>query len=245
LQDDVKKILIVDDDPIMRQVLRSDFTRRGFAVTEAGDGLQALEKLNEKVFDLIISDVRMPKFSGVELLNQVRKLYGELPIFMFVTGFSELSLEEAYAQGASALFPKPFNRQNFLRAIEWALLPKNEKSKESLPPLSTDFEIELYLKGSLEVVKGRMLNIGRGGMFVSMDSSMPATGDTLEFKISFQQDAPLQLTGQGIVRWMRSQMSVGRPSGCGIEFLEFDRNCMPEVAKIIEAFKPLPLNPET
>jgi two-component system chemotaxis response regulator CheY len=239
MQDSVKRLLIVDDDASLRQVLKTDFTKRGYEVTEACNGEEALEKLGENMVDLIISDVRMPKVDGVELLHEVRKQYGNLPVFMFITGFSEFSLDQAYAQGASALFPKPFNRKNFLDAITWALLPLEDRSQEPLPRLSTDFEIDFSLSTNGQNLSGRMLNIGSGGMFVSTDSVLPKVGDKLDFTLLFKQDAPLQLKGQGVVRWVRSQPAPGRPSGYGVEFLKFDRNCTAEVIKIIDAFQPL------
>jgi CheY-like chemotaxis protein/Tfp pilus assembly protein PilZ len=239
MQDSVKKLLIVDDDASLRQVLKTDFTRRGYEVMEACNGAEALERLVENMVDLIISDVRMPKVDGVELLHEVRKRYGDLPVFMFITGFSELSLDQAYAQGASALFPKPFNRKNFLEAITWALLPLEDRNQEPLARLSTDFEIDFTLSTSGQSVSGRMLNIGNGGMFVSTDFALPKVGDSLDFTLLFKQDAPLQLKGQGVIRWFRSEPAPGRPSGYGVEFLKLDRNCTPEVIKIIDAFQPL------
>jgi len=240
----MKKILVVDDDELLRRVLVSDFARRGYEVCEAGDGAQALEWLARKSFDLVISDVKMPKMDGAELLTTIREIYQEVPVFIFVTGFTEMSLEEAYNKGACALFSKPFNRQNFLKAVEWNLLPTLERWKEPIPRLSTDFRIEMTLKNTNQTVQGQMLNIGRGGMFVSMEAPFPAVGETLEFHIFFNHAAAIQLSGQGIIRWVRSQSSSGRSGGCGIEFLNFADNSMPEVIRLIETFKPLSFTPE-
>ncbi len=233
-----KKILIVDDDQLLRQVLANDFVRRGYDVVEAGDGSQALKCIEQEKVDLVISDVRMPKIGGVELLTTIRQQHGEIPVFMFITGFSELTLEDAYHKGASALFPKPFNRKNFLKAVEWVLLPTIEKWREPVPRLSTDFEIEMILAKTSRSINGQMLNIGQGGMFVSMESPLPEVGETLEFKILFQQVSTIQLTGQGVVRWLRHQSTSGGLAGCGIEFLNLYENSVPEVIRLIEAFKP-------
>ncbi len=239
-----KKILIVDDDDLLRQVLANDFVRRGYDVDQACDGSQALELLGRQKFDLVISDVQMPRLSGVELLTQIRQRSEEIPVFMFVTGFSELTLEDAYHKGANALFSKPFNRKNFLKAVDGILLPSPEPPKEAAPWLSTDFEIEMMLKKTPQSVRGQMLNIGQGGMFVSLDTpQLPGVGETLDFKILFQQVSAIQITGQGIVRWVRGKSTSGPLPGCGIEFLNLDNNDIPEAAHLIEAFKPL--NSET
>jgi len=234
-----KKILVVDDDELLRQLLANDFVRRGYDVTQAGDGAQALELLGRQKFDLVISDVKMPRLGGVELLTAIRRRPEEIPVFMFITGFSELTLEDAYHKGANALFSKPFNRKNFLKAVDGVLQPIPEPKHAPAPQLLTDFEVELTLKQSPQSVRGQMLNIGQGGMFVGMEAPLPGIGNTLDFKILFQQVSSIQVTGHGIVRWLQDQPISGRLAGCGIEILNFDDSDNPEAARLIETFKPL------
>jgi CheY-like chemotaxis protein len=237
-----KRVLIVDDDAFLRAVIARDLIRCNWDVTEAGDGAQALEQVRLNHFDLVVSDVRMPKVNGIELLAAIRKGNVDLPVFMFVSGFSELSLEEAYSQGASGLFSKPFDRKTFLSAVDWALLPAAERQRDLGARLSTDLSIEIVFKEFGRAQCGRMLNIGQGGMFVGLEGPLPGVGKALEFQIELDQATPSRVSGEGIVRWSRDRTLPGLPMGCGIEFLNFTKNSLPEVISLIETFYPVAAN---
>src|SRR5688572_3758155 len=99
-----------------------DFKRKGFKTLAAGNGVEALALLESNAVDLVISDIQMPGGNGVELLKQVRVRNAAIPVLLFITGFSDLTLEEAYALGADATLCKPFSRKELMdrvmRAIE-------------------------------------------------------------------------------------------------------------------------------
>ena len=67
-----KKILVIDDEEIIRKFLKIHLVKNGFEVKEAADGEQAMEQLKKDNFDLIISDIIMPKKNGLEVLQEVR-----------------------------------------------------------------------------------------------------------------------------------------------------------------------------
>ena len=109
-------ILIVDDDAALRKALVFDFTRKGFQVLSAGNGKDAYELVKNQRVDLILTDVRMPGGDGVELLDRVKSLCPELPIVIFITGFTDLTIVDAYAKGVDAIFAKPFDRKMLMTA---------------------------------------------------------------------------------------------------------------------------------
>src|SRR5665647_200205 len=111
-------ILIVDDEELLREALAFDFRRRGYNVILAGSGKEALAFLEKNHVNVVISDVRMPNGNGLELLAAIKKRNVFLPVVMLITGFADLSLEEAYNLGADAVFPKPFDRQALQAAVE-------------------------------------------------------------------------------------------------------------------------------
>ena len=68
-----KKILIVDDEVEMRVALETTLKREGYRLTLAENGEQALERLNEDTFDLVLTDIKMPKMNGIDLLKKLKK----------------------------------------------------------------------------------------------------------------------------------------------------------------------------
>ena len=107
-------ILLIDDEPELRQALAEVLTDAGHAITEAGDGRAAAELLTSKSFDVILSDVRLPGVDGLKLLRLARK---EAPLtdFILMTAFAEV--DEAVAalkEGASDYLTKPFDLEELL-----------------------------------------------------------------------------------------------------------------------------------
>ena len=86
----IKNVLIVDDDKEMLLALKEGFKRyqESFAVLLAEDGLQALEKLKASVISLVVTDLKMPRMDGFELLAHVMEHYPDIPVIM-ITGISE------------------------------------------------------------------------------------------------------------------------------------------------------------
>ena len=120
-------ILVVDDEAILRSAIVFDFKRKGFNVLDAENGAQAFEIVKANKIDLVLTDVRMPGGDGIELLDKIKALNASLPVVMFITGFADISLEEAYDKGVDAVFAKPFDRKALLAAVLKALSDINDK----------------------------------------------------------------------------------------------------------------------
>jgi DNA-binding NtrC family response regulator len=102
------RILLVDDEQSLLTTLAANLELEGFDVVEAGSAAAALVAIGRGRFDLVLSDVRMPGATGVELFRKVREERPELP-FLLMTAFSvEVLIEEALAHGVYAVLPKPF-----------------------------------------------------------------------------------------------------------------------------------------
>ncbi len=113
-----KTVLVVEDEVELRHALMFEFKRRGCTIFEAGDGQQGLEVVKAHNIDIIVSDVRMPKSSGIELLKNVRITNPDLPIVLLATGFADLSEPEALSMGAYGLIEKPINRKRMIAMLE-------------------------------------------------------------------------------------------------------------------------------
>lgn len=120
------RILLADDDPILRATAGAYLADAGHTVTEACDGAVALQLLGQETFDLLIVDMLMPEKDGLEVILQVRRTDQQFPILAVSSGgrmdVSSL-LRPAAAFGASATMSKPLLRAPLLEMVE-SLLPR-------------------------------------------------------------------------------------------------------------------------
>ena len=112
------RILVVDDELSNAEVLGMILGEEGFQVTVAGDGRQALQRIEEAAPDLLITDYMMPGMSGVELARAVRQLprYRNLPVLL-MSGAAASTLS-VHAQDFDAFLRKPFDIEALLRAVQ-------------------------------------------------------------------------------------------------------------------------------
>jgi len=104
----VEKILVVDDEQSLREVLSIMLRRAGYAVISATDGEDAIELIHKEIFDLVITDLRMPKIDGLEVLKAVKSASPET-VVLIITAFATAdSAVEAMKQGAYDYLTKPF-----------------------------------------------------------------------------------------------------------------------------------------
>ena len=122
----MEKILIVDDEYSVREVLSIMLKRAGYVVMVAADGEEAILQLGKEIFDLVITDLRMPKVDGMEVLKAVKELAPETVVLM-ITGFASTeSAVEAIKRGAYDYVPKPFH------VDEVQLIVRNDLEKRRL-----------------------------------------------------------------------------------------------------------------
>jgi two-component system response regulator PilR (NtrC family) len=103
------RILIVDDEPSMRDMLRIGLRREGYEIVVAENATQAIQRLQGEPFDLLLSDIRMPDMSGVEVLRTAKDLNRDIVVFMMTAHASTDTAVEAMRLGAVDYFTKPFN----------------------------------------------------------------------------------------------------------------------------------------
>jgi CheY-like chemotaxis protein len=108
---------VVDDEPTVRTVVGDILTAAGHEVVEAADGIEAIERLRAERFDLVLTDLAMPRVSGWQVARVAKQLVPGIPVFL-VTGFGvELSVEERRANGVDAVLVKPLQIQDILDAV--------------------------------------------------------------------------------------------------------------------------------
>ena len=112
-------VLVVDDEEIIRDFLSEIL--EDYDVTTANDGDEAIEQLEQREFDLVITDLRMPKVPGEEVVKAAQRIRPKTKV-MVVSGYSSLhSLSKTADHGACAFLSKPFSIKELLRAVTNAL----------------------------------------------------------------------------------------------------------------------------
>lgn len=111
-----KTILIVDDEDGIREIVILELEMHGCRVLQASGGQEALGILQRERIDAVLTDVRMPGGNGLDLLDHARALKPAPEVFL-MTGYSDISAEDAKARGAAGTFQKPFALQHVVETI--------------------------------------------------------------------------------------------------------------------------------
>ena len=119
------RILVVDDDPAVLDILRSYLSAFGYEHVAASNGLEAVEELQTDIFDVVITDLNMPVMDGIAFLKEVKQLpaYKFTPVIMLTTESAESKKREGQAAGARAWVVKPFQPEQLIEAVRRLCLP--------------------------------------------------------------------------------------------------------------------------
>ncbi len=142
------KILLVDDDLQVLKSLENLLKKQNYRVTAAEDGLKAVEAAKKDAFDLVITDIRMPKMNGIEVIKKIKEYQNQIKSqkseFMVITGFAD---DDAPKQGASLginnFSVKPFEVTAFLNAVKDCLEGKKSDVSKVEEELSKETPIKL------------------------------------------------------------------------------------------------------
>jgi len=230
-----KTLLFAEDEPELLEIYSNWFKGLGYEVLCAKNGNEALELCRNQHVDLVISDVRMAGGSGPELARQLTTL-DTSPLLVFLTGFADLSNEEAYGLGACAILNKPTTRRELEEPVSRFLKPARELWAS--PPTVQPHALVKKDYDSLEsALQAGELNFGRGGMFVRDCGSLPKNVP-LGFHFRFARGRPESMDGCGILRWQRVQPHQELPAGLGIEILHLGAQAQDPVLEWISRANP-------
>ncbi len=210
------RILAVDDELGMLDLIRVLFKKFNFSIETAHSGNQALELLDKQEFDLVLTDVRMPDGDGIELAQKIRNKHPAKPSILFMTGFSDLLNEEIFHIGAEGKFTKPFDNNAVRAAIETCmLLPYLRWNKA---PIRDNYRLNIQHTGkSVQLWDDeKIVQFGRGGFFASYSKSLPEKNTVISFELMLEQPVPIIFSGSGIVRWTHPR-SKNVAAGVGVE----------------------------
>lgn len=175
-----RKVLVVEDDEALIQALKATLELHGAKVTCASDGQMARNIVGLDTFDLVISDIRMPFLSGIELLHVIKRLAG--PPVILMTGFSEIAeAKEAFEMGAKGFLAKPFKQSEFLSTAS-SVIAANSKSIPPAPAYEMKddqfiaLRIEEFVSGKeiqydiyIRLAEHRFVKVATGGESIGTD----------------------------------------------------------------------------
>jgi len=116
-------IFFVDDEPKVRELVGKSLEQAGFKVRCFSNAVDCLKKLRSDKCDLVITDVKLPKMSGIDLLTKIKCLVPSLPVVL-ITGFGDIPMAvNAMRAGAADFIEKPLNRETLLSVVKFALQP--------------------------------------------------------------------------------------------------------------------------
>jgi PAS domain S-box-containing protein len=119
-------LLLVEDDPAMRDILRNILERERFSVMTAGDGREALESMRRHVPDVVVMDLEMPGMDGSTTLEQIRKLWGPVPVILHTGHVTGELMDRAMQHSPDMVLPKPCPMEQLVKTVRSVQLPGGE-----------------------------------------------------------------------------------------------------------------------
>ena len=157
------RVLVVDDDRLVLRMLQTFLDQKGFESVLAADGEEAERFFAAEEFDVVLTDVLMPKMDGIQLLERIHEKDPEIPVIMITASGQINTAYEAMKKGAYDYIPKPFNNedlyQRLLRAIEkFALVKRNRQLSEAVEK-KFHFDNIIGVSGQMEEVFRLIRNV--------------------------------------------------------------------------------------
>jgi diguanylate cyclase (GGDEF)-like protein len=190
------QILLVDDDPGIRLLIQHGLTRAGYQVTEAGNGLEALERFDTVKPDLMLIDVSMPELDGFETVAAIRQRDdGEMIPLVMVTGSDDSeSVTNAFHAGATDFITKPINLPILTQRVRYALASAEREQRLRRIHLEQQSACQLAKLGfwRLEIETGALQWSPEAAILLGRSAAMPSTLAALIEEAAADQHQRLQ-----------------------------------------------------
>ena len=224
------RILFVDDEPSLLEIFAEWFAGESpVQITTAADGQEALEKIESGDYDLLITDVNMPRVNGPEFMRRIAASGKTLPGIVFVSGFGNIDLRELHGLGVEAFLAKPVLRDTLLDVVGRALSERAElwlRHFDTAPRHSVSIKVLDFS----DHTAGGHLALGRGGFSVCYAS--PVAPGKVFFDCELTGPG-LRLSGEGYLRWKSKTEGL-----IGIEIAYLDASCRSAVIEEIDRRRP-------
>ncbi len=210
-----KTILVVDDENDLRDIVASEFDFMGAKVFQAENITVAQKLFQENKFDLIVSDIRMPGGTGIDLLENLKRKDVEHPPVILITGFADITVEDAFDKGAEALMNKPFKLDDLIQQAVRFTSPKESRFLEKLES-SGDIYFESP-ESVNEAMKKHQFLLGRGGVSAMFDLKGKRVDVGMSYNFIFKF-SDVKLEGTVVCRWSKYVDQKVNLTALGLEF---------------------------
>ena len=198
-------VLLVDDESVLVDIMREWLQQIVGTVFCAGDGVQALQVLDTHRIDLVITDIRMPVMDGITMLKEMKARGRYTPSLIFITGFADIDVRNAYDLGAEALVEKPIERDSLIDIMQRSLSPPPERWKKQ-SDLSASLVLSRTYASLSSSLQEQRIAFGRGGFCIEGDD-FPEE-EMVNIALDFRADGYV-LLGEGAIRWSQeNQMGI-------------------------------------
>lgn len=216
-----KTLLVVDDETDLRDIVASELEFMGAKVFQAENISNAQKILAQNHIDLIVSDIRMPGGTGIDLLDVVKAKDTDVPPVILITGFADITTEDAFNKGAEALLNKPFKLDDLIKMVVRYTSPFDGRFKE---------EGSSQKKLSVELDKSKV-QFGRGGLAMEFDTAGKKfdIGELVEFNFNYGDE---HYEGNAICRWLRQLDHGTNKAIIGLEFMNLNTQTLGQFQKI-------------
>lgn len=228
------KVLIAEDEQDLREILASRFHVFGFQVLEASGGNEAFDLYEKnKPIDIVVTDIRMPGGSGLDLLKRLKQKDPSTPKVFLASAAENISKQELFNLGAEGFLEKPYDTRVLIDMVRKSLL--SNKERWQMPP---NFNIDHCLEEKFDSLQSAQassnLGIGRGGVFLKTRKLLP----DLEQHIALRIEAtPLTISGVAKIKW--KQQENHDTAWVGLEFVHINGPHAQDVYKWIEDNRPV------
>jgi CheY-like chemotaxis protein len=231
-----RTILIVSSDAKAREVLAGQFQSFQCHILLASDAKEATNHIHTAPkIDVVIMEIHDSISEAFEFVDSVVQHGTSTPPIFLVTDKIDMHFDEAFYRGVEAIFFKPMNLAEMLKGIAYSLevmIDRAERQHERRRLRRARLEFTDESTGLTS--SGHVMNISKGGMYVSSMYNHPTALQSIKFKLVCDFDGPLELSGRGLVKWSRASTEYGRPPGFGIEFKDLSVEAQAAVDKILQ-----------
>lgn len=128
------RILIVDDEELIRDLIATSLSKFGFSYKTAVNGKDALEKMKQEKIDAVITDIKMPEMDGILLTSEISNAYPGVPVMVMTAFDEEFSAATALSAGARDFITKPFSIPEFILRLRKMIMESyDEKPRNKVP----------------------------------------------------------------------------------------------------------------
>jgi CheY-like chemotaxis protein len=239
-----RRLLVVDDDVLVLQILEDVFSSKGFKVASTHDGNIAIELIIKECFDLVLTDLGVPGADGWTIAKQVKAKNPSTPVILLTGHSARYNKRHLVENAVDLVLAKPCTAERLLKAIEMLLPLRMPPARENrrykrFPATEGAFVAFADPVNPAFIRIGEMIDISRGGLsFRYMESSEPISSSSY-LNISRYEDPDLHLSPCRIVYDMeilnknRREVASETERRCGVQFVDFSQEKLSLLERLI------------